>query len=138
MASLSQILADPNYVNANAATKAAIFDKYAPLDPNFANANAATQGAIRSKFGLGAIEQPAVEPESRANVGAELPAFAKENPRLYAGLVKARQMAGPTIEMLGGVGGGVRSVGPPSLCVSADAPGSKHNRRAARRRTRTC
>jgi hypothetical protein len=111
MASLSQILADPNYVNANAATKAAIFDKYAPLDPNFANANAATQGAIRSKFGLGAIEQPAAEPESRANVGAEVPAWAKENPNLYAGLVKARQVAGPTIEMLGGVGGGVVGAG---------------------------
>jgi hypothetical protein len=106
MASLSQILADPNYVNANAATKAAIFDKYAPLDPNFANANAATQTAIRSKFGLGAMEQPA-EAETRENVGAELPAFAKTSPNLYAGLVKARQMAGPTIEMLGGVAGGV-------------------------------
>jgi hypothetical protein len=106
MASLSQILADPNYVNANAATKAAIFDKYAPLDPNFANANAATQTAIRSKFGLGAMEQPA-ETETRANVGAELPTFAKENPRLYAGLVKARQLAGPTVEMLGGAAGGV-------------------------------
>jgi hypothetical protein len=110
MASLSQILADPNYVNANAATKAAIFDKYAPLDPNFANANAATQTAIRSKFGLGAMEQPA-ETETRANVGAELPAFAKENPRLYAGLVKARQLAGPTVEMLGGAAGGVLGAG---------------------------
>lgn len=106
MASLSQILADPNYVNANAATKAAIFDKYAPLDPNFANANAATQTAIRSKFGLGAIEQPA-EAETRANVGVELPRFAKENPRLYEAAVKARQLAGPTVEMLGGVAGGV-------------------------------
>jgi len=111
MASLSQILADPNYVNANAATKAAIFDKFAPLDPNFANANAATQTAIRSKFGLGAMEQPAAEPETRANVGAEIPAWAKENPNLYAGLVKARQVAGPTIEMLGGVGGGVVGAG---------------------------
>lgn len=110
MASLSQILADPNYVNANAATKAAIFDKYAPLDTNYSNANAATQGAIRSKFGLGAIEQPA-ETEARANVGMELPAFAKDNPKLYAGLVKARQLAGPTIEMLGGVGGGVVGAG---------------------------
>jgi hypothetical protein len=106
MASLSQILADPNYVNANAATKAAIFDKYAPLDPNFANANAATQTAIRSKFGLGELEAPA-QTEERTNVGAELPRFAKENPNLYAGLVKARQIAGPTIEMLGGVAGGV-------------------------------
>ena len=110
MASLSQILADPNYVNANPATKAAIFDKYAPLDPNFANANTATQTAIRSKFGLGAIEQPA-EPETRANVGAELPAFARENPNLYAGLVKARQLAGPTVEMLGGLGGGIVGAG---------------------------
>jgi hypothetical protein len=45
--------------------------------------------------------------EGRANVGAELPAFAKTNPRLYANLVQARQLAGPTVEMLGGVGGGV-------------------------------
>jgi hypothetical protein len=45
--------------------------------------------------------------ESRANVGAELPAFAKTNPRLYVNLVQARQLAGPTVEMLGGVGGGV-------------------------------
>jgi hypothetical protein len=110
MASLSQILADSNYVNANAATKAAIFNKYAPLDPNFANANAATQTAIRSKFGLGGLEQPA-ESETRANVGVEPPAFAKTSPNLYAGLVKARQLAGPTVEMLGGVAGGVVGAG---------------------------
>jgi len=132
MASLSQILADPNYVNANAATKAAIFDKFAPLDPNFANANAATQTAIRSKFGLGGLEKPTetqvkvdaagtvIQPDvpliggqmraqqdERQNVGAELPAFAKTNPRLYANLVQARQLAGPTVEMLGGAFGGV-------------------------------
>jgi hypothetical protein len=53
----------------------------------------------------------AAEPEARANVGAELPAFAKTSPNLYAGLVKARQVAGPTIEMLGGVGGGVLGAG---------------------------
>jgi hypothetical protein len=47
------------------------------------------------------------EPETRANVGAELPAFAKTSPNLYSGLVKTRQMLGPTAEMLGGVGGGV-------------------------------
>jgi len=132
MASLSQILADPNYVNANAATKAAIFDKYAPLDPNFANANTATQTAIRSKFGIGGLEKPTetqvkvdaagtvIQPDvplvggqmraqqdERQNVGVELPAFAKTNPRLYANLVQARQLAGPTVEMLGGAFGGV-------------------------------
>ena len=104
MAGLQDILSDPNYINANAATKAAIFDKFAPLDPNFANANPETQGAIRAKFGLGAIEQPT---ETRQNVGAEVPAWGKENPNLYSGLVKTRQMLGPTAEMLGGVAGGV-------------------------------
>ena len=103
MAGLQDILSDPNYVNANAATKAAIFDKFAPLDSNFANANFETQSAIRTKFGVSA----AAEPEARQNVGAELPAFAKTSPNLYSGLVKTRQMLGPTAEMLGGVGGGV-------------------------------
>jgi hypothetical protein len=61
--------------------------------------------------------------ETRANVGAEVPAWAKENPKLYAGLVKARQIAGPTIEMLGGVGGGVvggaaGTVASPSVVVN--------------------
>jgi hypothetical protein len=106
MAGLQDILSDPNYVNANAATKAAIFNKFAPLDTNYVNANPETQGAIRTKFGIGVAETPA-ESETRQNVGAEIPAWAKENPRLYEGLVKTRQMAGPTVEMLGGVGGGV-------------------------------
>jgi len=44
--------------------------------------------------------------DARQNVGAELPAFAKTNPSLYATLVNARQLGGPTVEMLGGVGGG--------------------------------
>ena len=74
MSGLQGILTDPNYVNANAATKAAIFDKFAPLDPNYANANPATQNAIRTKFGLSAVsdtqttEAPAPK---RQNVGAE-------------------------------------------------------------------
>ena len=58
MATLAEVLKDPRYVNANAATKAAIFNKYAPLDPNFANANEATQSAIRSKYG---VEMPTLE-----------------------------------------------------------------------------
>ena len=43
---------------------------------------------------------------TRENVGAELPRFAKENPRLYEYAVRARQLAGPTVEMLATVGGG--------------------------------
>lgn len=61
--------------------------------------------------------------DERQNVGAELPAFAKTNPRLYANLVQARQLAGPTIEMLGGAFGGVAggaagTVAAPSVVVN--------------------
>ena len=83
MADLASILKDPNYINANEATKAAIFDKWAPQDPNFANANAATQSAIRAKFGVA------------APVAAE--------PSTYS---KIRDFVAPTVEALGAVGGG--------------------------------
>ena len=51
-------------------------------------------------------------PKGRANVAAEAtpPDWAKTYPSAYKGLVKARQVAGPTIEMLGGVGGGALGV----------------------------
>jgi len=55
------------------------------------------------------------ESEARQNVGAELPSFAKTSPNLYAGLVKTRQMLGPTAEMLGGVAGGVLGAGAGAL-----------------------
>jgi hypothetical protein len=58
MADLSSILTDPNYVNANAATKAAIFDKFSAQDKNFTGANPETQQAIRVKFGLDVIPTP--------------------------------------------------------------------------------
>lgn len=44
----------------------------------------------------------------RENVVSErAPAFAKDYPRLYEGLVSARQMLGPTIEAAGGIAGGI-------------------------------
>lgn len=52
MPSLMEILEDPDYVNANEATKQAIFDKYAAMDDNFTKANEETQGAIRQRFGV--------------------------------------------------------------------------------------
>lgn len=57
-ATLADIIKDPNYVNANAATKAAIFDKFSANDPNYTNANDATKAAIRTKFGVGGVEEP--------------------------------------------------------------------------------
>jgi hypothetical protein len=58
MADLTSILTDPNYVNANAATKAAIFDKFSAQDKNYTGANSATQAAIRTKFGLAGTATP--------------------------------------------------------------------------------
>jgi hypothetical protein len=52
MPSLIEILKDPNYVNANEATKRAIFDKYSAQDQNYTGANEATKDAIRQKFGV--------------------------------------------------------------------------------------
>lgn len=57
MPSLSEILKDPNYTSANAETKQAIFDRWAPQDPNYANANQETQQAIRERFGLSIASQ---------------------------------------------------------------------------------
>jgi hypothetical protein len=53
MANLLEILNDPNYVNANEATKEAIFNKYSAQDKNYSDANEATQAAIRNRFGIG-------------------------------------------------------------------------------------
>jgi hypothetical protein len=52
MVNASEILKSPDYINANAATKRAIFDKHVAADENYANANPETQRAIRAKFGV--------------------------------------------------------------------------------------
>lgn len=49
---LLDIRDDPDYINANQATKQAIFDQYSKDDPDYVNANSATQAAIRQEFGL--------------------------------------------------------------------------------------
>jgi hypothetical protein len=68
-------------------------------------------------------KQMRAQQDERQNVGVELPAFAKTNPRLYANLVQARQLAGPTVEMLGGafggvVGAGAGTVASPSVVIN--------------------
>lgn len=73
MAGLAEILQDPNYVSANAETKAAIFEKHAPNDPNYANANPETQAAIKQKFGVtvggAATGNPSIAAQGRKAVG---------------------------------------------------------------------
>jgi len=68
MPTLQEVLVDPNYVNANFATKQAIFDKYAPQDPNYADANDATKAAIRQKYGVETpVPQSAQKPSALAS-----------------------------------------------------------------------
>jgi hypothetical protein len=51
--SLESILVDPNYINANDATKRAIFERWAPMDPSYAAADEPARRAIRQRFGIG-------------------------------------------------------------------------------------
>jgi hypothetical protein len=106
MADLAAVLTDPNFVNANPATKQAIFDKWAPQDPNFANANPATQQAIMQKFGLGAPALPtSLQPSMRADTGIPVE---RKPPTTYE---RVREFITPTVEMLGAAGGGLIGAG---------------------------
>jgi hypothetical protein len=73
MADLSSILNDPNYVNANSATKAAIFDKFSALDKNFTGANPETQQAIRVKFGVAPVAAPELSMREKVMGAIETP-----------------------------------------------------------------
>ena len=81
MADLRSILTDPNYTDANAATKQAIFERYSAQDPNYVNANEATKQAIKAKYGvLEVASAPAAAPVSveamqeQAMAATDLPA----------------------------------------------------------------
>ena len=99
MAGLASLLSDPNYTGANAATKQAIFDKFAPQDPNFSNANTETQTAIRSKFGLADLPSSGIPTE-------------RKPPTTYE---QVREFITPTVEMLGAAGGGLLGAGAGTL-----------------------
>ena len=59
MATASEILNDPNYINANAATKRAIFERRIATLPEYRNANPATQKQIQTRFGVSAAAKVA-------------------------------------------------------------------------------
>jgi hypothetical protein len=103
MASLASILNDPNYVNANEATKQAIFEKFASQDPDFTGANTATQDAIRQKFGVMAMPAPAT-PAMPGMPQDEMP-----EPRMTEGQ-RILRMVRPTVEALGTAGGAALGV----------------------------
>lgn len=80
MPDLQSLLSDPNYTEANAATKKAIFDKWSAQDDNYTGANDATKSAIRKKFGVesGPALPTALQPSM--NTGIPGPRVGAENP----------------------------------------------------------
>lgn len=102
MSNLAAILTDPNYVNANEATKRAIFDKFSAQDTNFTNANPATQEAIRVKFGVAAAPAPAADaiPAPRQEL--------TQGQRIYQAV---RPFVAPLVEAGGAIAGGLVGTG---------------------------
>jgi hypothetical protein len=91
---------------------ALIGDQWQPIKESATNKEGVKAFLIGDKW---LTDQPAPVEETRANVGAEVPAWAKEYPKLYSAAVKARQIAGPSVEMLGGMVGGVVGAGAGTL-----------------------
>jgi hypothetical protein len=143
MADLASILKDPNYINANEATKAAIFDKWAPQDPNFTNANAATQDAIRVKFGVTA---PALSNEEavlgKSTAKAEEPISMRdrimgviETPAVLAGGI-ASGIAAPVAAMYGQLTSPAKQ-GSPEARAAGEALAAKAREQFYQPRTQT-
>ena len=86
---------------------ALIGDSWKPITQSATNKEGVKAYLVDNKWLTDTPAAASTESEGRANVSAELPAFAKNNPNLYANLVSMRQTLGPTVEMLGGVGGGI-------------------------------
>jgi hypothetical protein len=110
MANLASILTDPNYVNANEATKKAIFDKFSAQDTNFTSANPATQDAIRQKFGVLSAAPAAPElPESLRprTIDAATPGPRQELTTGQKVYQAARPFVAPLVEAAGAIGGGL-------------------------------
>lgn len=106
--SLLEIQNDPDYVNANAATKQAIFDAYSKDDPDYTGANPATQNAIRESFGLSksTARAPRTAGEDLAPVLAPaaiaaVPAIAAGANAIGQGVRTAGQIAAPAFGAVG-------------------------------------
>jgi len=113
MADLATILNDPNYINANPATKAAIFLKFAPDDLNYVNANEATKQAIHEKFGVQNLGEQISE-----SIGTAMGSNPPPEPTMYQ---RVRPYVAPTVEALGAVGGATLGIplGPPGVVGGA-------------------
>jgi hypothetical protein len=94
MANPSEIVNDPDFINANAATKQAIFAKHVASNPEFLNAPADAQQAIKLRFGFNDAElsaAPKPKPVVVQPVAMPLSAASAPAPNPNAALVSAFQ-----------------------------------------------
>ena len=89
---------------------ALIGDQWQPIKESATNKEGVKAYLIGDKW-LTDQPTPATTEDARANVQAEAPAWAKKYPDLYSAAVKTRQIAGPSVEMLGGMLGGAIGAG---------------------------
>lgn len=121
MPTLSEVVKDPNFVNANPATRTAIFDKWAPQDPAYSSANDATKAAIRQKYGLETEVSPAPATDVAAPrtapppIDTGVPEWGRRYPSLYGVAGAARETLGPLVEGLASVAGAVGGAGAGTL-----------------------
>ena len=100
---LEQLLGNPDYEQANIATKNAIFEKFAKDDSNFTKANEATKEAIRDRFG---VSQKAIDLQFQS-AGTPSVLDTKSNERNLGGIVKQSAIKG--VAGLGDIVGGFPS-----------------------------
>ena len=77
------------------------------LPPGFVLEQPSAQTGVKLPPGFQLETGPRAESEGMPGPRTQPPAWAKEYPKVYQAAVEARRTLGPTIEMLGGVGGGV-------------------------------
>jgi len=97
---LKELLSNPDYINANIATKSAIFDKVAAKEPDYVSANEATKEAIKDKYG---ISQAAIDREFQS-AGQQSLLNPKSNERNLGGVIKQSAIKG--VAGLGDIVGG--------------------------------
>jgi len=100
---LKELLSNPDYLNANIATKSAIFDKVAAQEPDYVSANEATKEAIKDKYG---ISQRAIDLQFQS-AGTPSVLDTKSNERNLGGIVKQSAIKG--VAGLGDIVGGFPS-----------------------------
>lgn len=128
MPSLSEILKDPNYTSANAETKQAIFDRWAPQDPSYANANEATKLAIKERFGIVAPAEIPISgvpgPRKTAPFASTADVLLSAPYRAVAGAADIFLTAPENVANLAkmGYGTAVTAMGRPDLAPEVTAP----------------